>query len=115
MDRIPTKLIVKELMCVLYQSWIRLSLTFVAVPDGVAVDVEVLVVEEEQTQPRLERVDRNDEQDPHDPPLLSRVRVVTEVLVDLGERIQNQNTIHILDLERQFPGHIFYFATILNF
>ena len=40
-------------------------LTFVAVPDGVAVDVEVLVVEEEETQPRLERVDRNDEQDPH--------------------------------------------------
>ena len=50
---------------------------------GVAADVEVLVVEEEEAQPRLERVDRHDEQDAHDPPLLGRVRVVSEVLVDL--------------------------------
>ena len=63
--------------------WYELSLTFITVPDGVAVDVEVLVVEEEQAQPRLEGVDRHDEQDAHDPPLLGRVRVVSEVLVDL--------------------------------
>ena len=68
-------------------------LTFVAVPDGVAVDVEVLVVEEEEAQPRLERVDRHDEQDAHDPPLLGRVRVVSEVLVDL--KIKDPNTSNI--------------------
>ena len=34
--------------------------------------------------PGLERVDRHDEEDAHDPPLLGRVRVVSEVLVDLG-------------------------------
>ena len=61
----------------------RDGLTFVAVPDGVAVDVEVLVVEEEETEPRLEGVDGHDEEDAHDPPLLGRVRVVPEVLVDL--------------------------------
>ena len=81
-------------MVTLYLSRIPLPLTFVAVPDGVAVDVEVLVVEEEETQPRLERVDRHDEQDPHDPTLLGRVRVVTEVLVDLGRNSIYQNTIH---------------------
>ena len=50
---------------------------------GVAIDVEVLVVEEEQAQPRLERVDRHDEEDAHDPPLLGRVCVVSEFVCKL--------------------------------
>ena len=36
-----------------------------------------------QPEPRLERVDRHDEQNPHDPSLLRGVRVKSEVLVDL--------------------------------
>ena len=41
------------------------------------------MAEQEQTQPRLECVDRNDEEDPDYPALLCRVCVVSEVLVDL--------------------------------
>ena len=55
----------------------------VAVAERVKVHVVAVVVEEEQRQPRGERVDRHDEQDPHDPPLLRWVRVEPQVLVDL--------------------------------
>jgi len=57
-------------------------LTLVAVPESIAVDVEG-AVEEEEAQPGLEGVDRNDEQDPDNITLLSRVLVVDQVLVDL--------------------------------
>ena len=52
-------------------------LTFVAVTNCVEVDVVVVVVEEQQAEPGVERVDRDDEEDAHDPPLLVRTRVVT--------------------------------------
>ena len=47
------------------------------------------MAEQEETQPRLECVDRNDEEDPDDPALLCRVGVVSEVLVDLLASHQN--------------------------
>ena len=52
-------------------------LTFVAVTNCVEVDVVVVVIEEQQAEPRVERVDRDDEEDTHDPALLVRTRVVT--------------------------------------
>ena len=41
------------------------------------------MAEQEETQPGLECVDRNHEEDPDDPALFCRVGVVSEVLVDL--------------------------------
>jgi len=57
--------------------------TFVAVTDGVEVDVVAVIVEEHERQPRVKRIDRNHEQNPNDPSLFTRTRVVTQVLVDL--------------------------------
>ena len=48
----------------------------VAVPYSVEVDVEVVVAEEEEAEPRGERVHRHNEQDTDDPALLGWVRVV---------------------------------------
>ena len=45
-------------------------------PDSIEVDVVVVVAKEEQGEPGLESVNRNDEQDPDNPALLRRVRVV---------------------------------------
>ena len=58
-------------------------------PDSVEVDIEIVMAEQEETQPRLECVDRNDEEDPDDPALFCRVGVVSEVLVDLLASQQN--------------------------
>ena len=41
------------------------------------------MAEQKETQPGLECVDRDHEEDPHDPALFRRVCVVSEVLVDL--------------------------------
>ena len=38
-------------------------------PNGIEVDVVVVVAEEEKREPGLESVNRDDEQDPHDPAL----------------------------------------------
>ena len=51
---------------------------FIAVPDSIEVDIEVIIAEEEQAQPRGEGVHRNNEQDTNYPALLSRVSVVSE-------------------------------------
>lgn len=45
---------------------------FIAVPDGVKVDIVLVVGEEEEAEPRVEGVDRNDEEDPYDVTLLPR-------------------------------------------
>ena len=45
-------------------------------PDSIEVDVVVVVAKEEQGEPGLESVNWNDEQDPDNPALLRRVRVV---------------------------------------
>jgi len=60
----------------------------VAVPDGVEVDVVVVVAEEEEREPGLECVHRHDEEDPHDPPLLRGVGVVPGVSSQL---VQHHN------------------------
>ncbi len=56
--------------------------TFIAIANGIEVDVDV-VREEEQTEPRVERVDRYDEENAHDPTLLRRTGIPTQMLVDL--------------------------------
>ena len=53
----------------------------VTVPDRVEVDVEIVVTEEEETDPGLESVDGDDEEDPDNPSLFSRVGVVPEILI----------------------------------
>ena len=63
--------------------WIPAVITFIAVPEGIAVDVEGVVSEEEQAEPRLERVDGNDQQNSDDPTLFSWILVVYQVLVNL--------------------------------
>ena len=45
-------------------------------PNGIEVDVVVVVAEEEKREPGLESVNRDDEQDPHDPALLCRIGVI---------------------------------------
>ena len=57
--------------------------TFVAVPDRVEVDVVAVVTEEHETEPRVKRVDWNDEENAHDPALLVRAAVVAQVHEDL--------------------------------
>ena len=47
--------------------------TFIAISDCVEVDVVRVAAEEEETEPRLEGVDGNDEKDPNYPSLLGRV------------------------------------------
>ena len=47
-------------------------LTLVAVPDSVKVHVVLVVSEEEEAEPGVEGIDRNDEEDPHDVALLPR-------------------------------------------
>ncbi len=60
-----------------------MCLTFVAVADGVEVNVILLVGEEQQAEPRVEGVDRHEEEDANDVPLLVRSVIVAQVHVDL--------------------------------
>jgi hypothetical protein len=60
-----------------------MCLTFIAISQSVAVDVEWVVSEEEEAEPRLERVDRDDQQDPDDVALLGWILVVYQVLINL--------------------------------
>ena len=60
-------------------------LTLVAVSHRVEVDVVVVTAEEHQTEPRVKRVDRNDEENAHDPALLVRARVAAQVRVYLQQ------------------------------
>lgn len=46
--------------------------TFVAVPDGVKVNVVLVVGEEEEAEPRVKGINGNDEEDPYDVALLPR-------------------------------------------
>ena len=58
-------------------------ITFIAVPECIAVDVEGVVSEEEQAEPRLERVDGNNQQNSDDPTLFGRILVIYQVLINL--------------------------------
>lgn len=46
------------------------ALTLITVPDGVEVHIVLVVREEEEAEPRVEGVDGNNEEDPHDMALL---------------------------------------------
>ena len=61
--------------------------TFVAVSDGVEVDVVTVVVEEHKWEPWVKWVDGNHEQDAYNPALLTGARVVTQVLIYLTHYI----------------------------
>jgi hypothetical protein len=50
---------------------------FIAVSNSIEVDIEVIITEEEQAQPRGQGVHRNNEQDTNYPSLLSRVSVIS--------------------------------------
>lgn len=58
-------------------------LTFIAVSDCVKVHVVLLVGEEQEAEPRVKRVDGDDEEDPDDVPLFVRGAVIAQMHVDL--------------------------------
>lgn len=57
--------------------------TFVAIANGIEVDVELLVVDEEQAEPGVKGVHGHDEEDADDVALLVGDGVGPKVLVDL--------------------------------
>lgn len=61
-------------------------LTFITVPHGEEINIITFFVEEEQADPRIEGVDRDDEQNPDDPSLLRRVRVPSQVFIYLQKK-----------------------------
>lgn len=60
-------------------------ITFVAVSDRVEIHVVILITKEHKTEPRIKRVNGNDEEDAHDPALLIGARVEAEEEIDLQE------------------------------
>lgn len=56
--------------------------TFIAISDGVEVDVDV-VLGEDEGEPRIKGVDGDDEEDANDPSLFGRTGIVAEMLVYL--------------------------------
>ena len=64
--------------------------TLVTIPNRVEVDVVVVMAEEHQAQPRIERVNRNYEQNTNDPSLSRWVRVVPEMEINLERKIQDE-------------------------
>lgn len=48
----------------------RRILTLITIPDGVKVNVVLVVSEEEETEPGVKGIDRNEEEDPHNVTLL---------------------------------------------
>lgn len=61
--------------------------TFVAIPDCKEIHVVVFVVEEQQTDPRVERVNGHYEQYSDYPSLLRRVRVPPEMIIYLKNEV----------------------------
>lgn len=64
----------------------RDAVTFVAIANGIEVDVVLLVTDEEQAQPRVEGVHWHDEQDADDIALLVGDGVGPEMCIDLQEK-----------------------------
>ena len=64
----------------------NLILTFVAISDRVEVDVVGVASEEQETEPGLEGVDGNDEENPDNPSLLSPICVAAKVLINLRKK-----------------------------
>lgn len=91
----------------------HLALTLIAVPDGVKVYVVLVVGEEKEAEPGVEGVDGNDEEDPHDVPLLPRRAVETQVHVDLGQT--ERDTLNIKYRKREFLTNFFSFVENVRF
>lgn len=62
------------------------TLTLVAVPHRVEVDIVLVVGEEKEAQPRIKGINGHDEEDAHDVTLLIRGAVEAQVHVDLRKR-----------------------------
>ena len=60
-----------------------MTLTFVAVPDRIEVDVVLVIADEEEAEPRVEGINRYDKQDANDVALLIRDGVRSKVCIDL--------------------------------
>lgn len=77
----------------MYNNLIIIYLTFIAVSDTVKVDIVVVIVEEHEGEERVERVDRNDEENAHDPSLLIGTCVVAKMEINLEQKKErSQNT-----------------------
>jgi len=81
--------------------------TFIAVADRKEIHVVVFVVEKQQADPRVKRVNRHDEQYPDDPSLFRRVRVPSEVVVYLKTQSKKKMT------TTQFYRELFFLNTQL--
>ena len=75
-----------------YTNLIIIDLTFIAVSDTVKVDIVVVIVEEHEGQERVERVDRNDEENAHDPSLLIGTCVVAKMEINLERKKKEAKT-----------------------
>lgn len=79
------------------------ALTLVAVPDSVEVHVVLVVGEEEEAEPGVKGIDRNDEEDPHDVALFPGWAVKTKMHVDLEKTEETRlNTDRLLEAELTF-------------
>lgn len=57
--------------------------TFVAVPNGVKIHIVLVVTDEKETEPRIEGINRHNEQDADNVTLLVRYSVGAKVSIDL--------------------------------
>ena len=88
----PKSIHSKFLQCHLhwvYTNLIIIYLTFIAVSDTVKVDIVVVIVEEHEGEERVKRVDRNDEENAHNPSLLIGTCVVAKMEINLEKNKQN--------------------------
>lgn len=69
--------------------------TFITVSDGVKVDIVLVVADEEQAEPGVERIDWHDEKNANDVALLVRDCVGPQVCVDLEKGHRNKTKIVI--------------------
>jgi hypothetical protein len=67
------------------------QLTFITVSNGEEVNVDAVGVEEHETDPAVGGVDRDDEEDADNPPLLLWVRVPPQMMVDLLTRDEQRH------------------------
>ena len=65
--------------------YVEIGSTFIAVSDAVKVHI-IRLLKKQQTQPRIKSIDRNNEQDSNNPPLLIRVGVILQMLINLQEK-----------------------------
>lgn len=66
--------------------------TFVAVPNGVEVDVVLVVADEKEAEPRVKGINRHNEEDANDVALLIRNRVGSKVCIDLEPSTEHKSS-----------------------